>query len=100
MQLTLRQLITEEEIQAIVQEAVKAILEKTVSFSFIAEGIVEDQTKGFTCPECGQTGFKSAAAMAGHRYWKHNVATDSKRTPAEIKKESSERTAAIHKEKT
>jgi hypothetical protein len=95
MELTLRQIVTEAEIDAIVREAVEAILDKSISFAVIAEGVTA-APQGFECPECGQTGFASAAAMAGHRYWKHSVATDSKKTPAQLKRESSVRTSAMH----
>lgn len=98
MKLTIRQLMTDDEIEAIVREAVETILDKAVTFSFIAEGVTDD-AKAHVCPECGQAGFASAAALAGHRYWKHDVKKDSKKTVAQLKKESSVRTTARHKSK-
>ena len=105
MQVTLRELFSDEEIEAVIREAVEELLSKTVSFSFIPEGVTTaDDTpvvatapaKKHVCPECGKDHFSSAAALAGHRYWKHDVARDSKKTPAQLKKESSKRTAARH----
>lgn len=108
MEITLRNLVNEQEVRAIIEEAVDAILDRSISFAVLpSEGdalaidaafdnrlIAAKNVEMFECEVCGQTGFASKAALGGHKYWKHGVAKDSKSTPEELKDESRARQTA------
>jgi len=73
----LRDLIPADDIEATVRQIVDALLDPDIRVTIEGEAIATFDHKEYVCPECGQTGFATGAALGGHRYHKHGVTKQS-----------------------
>lgn len=72
--ITLRDLIPAEQLDAEVRALVESLLDIPVEFSF-GGGVIRGQVverKTAVCPECGER-FATLSGLAGHRFHKHGV---------------------------
>jgi len=100
MEITLRDLLDEEEVRGIINGAVDDILRQVITLNVgtAIVGTLPNRKPSFTCEICGQTGFTAKAAMGGHQYWKHDIAKD--KTQAEVRAIKAEKAAAKAKQES
>jgi len=97
MEITLRDLLGEDEIRGIINGAVDDILRQVITLN-VGTAIVgtlpntKTKTLSFTCEICGKTGFTAKAAMGGHQYWAHDISN--KMTPEQVRAKKAEKKAA------
>ena len=77
MEITLKDLLNEDEVRGIINAAVDDILRQVITLN-VGTNVgtlptVTSSKPSYTCEICGQAGFTAKASLGGHQYWKHDI---------------------------
>lgn len=76
MEITLKDLLNEDEVRGIINAAVDDILNRAITLNVgttVGTLPATGSKPSYTCEICGQTGFTAKASLGGHQYWKHDI---------------------------
>ena len=86
MEITLKDLLNEDEVRGIINAAVDDILQQVITLNVgtsVGTLPAASSKPTYKCEICGQTGFTAKASLGGHQYWKHDISKD--KTVAEVR---------------
>ena len=95
MEITLKDLLNEDEIRGIINAAVDDILKQVITLNVgtnVGTLPATASKPSYTCEICGQTGFTAKASLGGHQYWKHDISKT--KTVAEVRAIKAQKAAA------
>jgi len=76
MEITLKDLLNEDEVRGIIDAAVDDILQQVITLNVgtsVGTLPAASSKPTYKCEICGQTGFTAKASLGGHQYWKHDI---------------------------
>ncbi len=86
MEITLKDLLNEDEVRGIINAAVDDILQQVITLNVgtnVGTLPAVSTKPTYKCEICGQTGFTAKASLGGHQYWKHDISKT--KTVAEVR---------------